>query len=77
MEPSPEAEDGWTDTCEEIANMTLFPKAESWIFGANIPGKKNTVMFYIGGIGTYRHKLAEVRESGYEGFELKVLAPAE
>jgi hypothetical protein len=23
--------------------MTLFPKVESWIFGANIPGKKKTV----------------------------------
>ena len=27
----------------------LFPKAASWIFGANIPGKKRTVMFYLGG----------------------------
>lgn len=40
---SREAEDGWTKTCEEIADMTLFPKGESWIFGANIPGKKKTV----------------------------------
>jgi hypothetical protein len=53
VEPSREAEDGWTKTCEEIANMTLFPKVESWIFGANIPGKKNTVMFYMAGIGAY------------------------
>jgi cyclohexanone monooxygenase len=43
VEPSQEAEDGWTKTREEIANMTLFPKIESWIFGANIPGKKNTI----------------------------------
>ena len=28
VEPSREAEDGWTKTCEEIANMTLFPKVE-------------------------------------------------
>jgi hypothetical protein len=32
VEGAQEAEDGWTATCQEIANMTLFPKAESWIF---------------------------------------------
>jgi hypothetical protein len=68
VEPTPEAEDGWTATCEEIANMTLFPQAESWIFGANIPGKKNSVMFYMAGIGAYRQKLAEVAGNDYEGF---------
>ena len=50
--------------------MTLFPKAESWIFGANIPGKKNTVMFYMAGIGAYRQQLGEVAGKGYEGFAL-------
>jgi cyclohexanone monooxygenase len=70
VEPTREAEDGWTATCEEIANMTLFPKAESWIFGANIPGKKKSVMFYMAGIGAYRQQLAEVADAGYKGFEL-------
>ena len=70
IEPTQEAEDAWTATCEEIANMTLFPKADSWIFGANVPGKKNAVMFYMAGIGAYRQKLREVAENGYEGFEL-------
>ena len=70
VEPTQAAEDAWTATCEEIANMTLFPQAESWIFGANIPGKKNAVMFYMAGHGAYRQKLGEVAERGYEGFEL-------
>ena len=52
IEPTAEAEDGWTGTCNEIADMTLFPKADSWIFGANIPGKKNAVMFFMGGCPT-------------------------
>lgn len=69
VEPTQQAEDGWTATCEEIAGMTLFPQAESWIFGANVPGKKNAVMFYMAGIGAYRQQLAEVAENGYEGFE--------
>ena len=50
--------------------MTLFPKADSWIFGANVPGKKNTVMFYMAGLGDYRQKLGEVADSGYDGFEM-------
>jgi cyclohexanone monooxygenase len=70
VEPTADAENGWTATCEEIAGMTLFPKADSWIFGANIPGKRNAVMFYLAGLGAYRQKLAEVAEAGYEGFEL-------
>ena len=70
VEPTQEAEDGWTATCEEIANMTLFPQADSWIFGANIPGKKNSVMFYMAGIGAYREQLGAVAENGFEGFEM-------
>lgn len=72
VEATREAEDAWTATCNEIANFTLFPKAESWIFGANIPGKKRTVMFYMAGLGAYRGQLAEVAASNYSGFEIRV-----
>ncbi|MCR1785581.1 NAD(P)/FAD-dependent oxidoreductase [Nocardioides carbamazepini] len=69
VEPTREAEDGWTATCIEIANMTLFPKADSWIFGANIPGKKRAVMFFLGGLVNYRAQLADVQSDGFRGFE--------
>ena len=65
IEPTQEAEDEWIKTCETISDQTLFSKGESWIFGANIPGKKNTVMFYLGGLGNYRKTLEEV---GFKGF---------
>ena len=65
IEPTEEAEKEWVETCRNIANQTLFSKAESWIFGANIPGKKNTVMFYMGGLGNYRKIL---KETGYKNF---------
>jgi len=68
IEPTRQAEEGWTKTCQDIANMTLFPKVESWIFGANIPGKKNSVMFYMAGISAYRQQLESVKTAGYEGF---------
>ncbi|WP_249933282.1 hypothetical protein [Blastococcus sp. CCUG 61487] len=71
LEPTEAAEEAWTAVCEEIANMTLFPKAQSWIFGANIPGKKNAVMFYMAGLSAYRQKLAEVAANGYDGFRMR------
>ena len=76
VEPTPEAEAGWTATCREIADATLFPQADSWIFGANIPGKKNAVMFYMAGIGAYREQLAEVAGKDYEGFRLGAPTPS-
>ncbi|CNE53776.1 Putative (cyclohexanone) monooxygenase [Mycobacterium tuberculosis] len=69
VEASAEAEQAWTETCRTIADMTLFPKVDSWIFGANIPGKTRTVMFYIGGLANYRAQLAEVENDGFRGFE--------
>ena len=68
VEATDEAEDDWTATCHEVAHMTLFPKMDSWIFGANIPGKKKTVMFYMGGLANYRAALGESQTHGYAGF---------
>lgn len=68
VEAAAEAEGGWTATCNEIAHMTLFPKAESWIFGANIPGKKNAVMFFMGGLANYRAALGDVQSNDFKGF---------
>lgn len=65
IEPTQDAENEWITTCQTISDLTLFSKGESWIFGANIPGKKNTVMFYLGGLGNYRKSLEEL---GYTGF---------
>lgn len=65
IEPTEQAEQDWLATCSEIADATLFPKAQSWIFGANIPGKKNAVRFYMGGLNNYRKVLDEVQYSGF------------
>jgi cyclohexanone monooxygenase len=71
IEPTPDAEASWTQTCTDIANMTVFTKVDSWIFGANIPGKKPSVLFYLGGLGNYRAILANVTAAGFEGFALE------
>lgn len=70
FEADAQAEADWTVTCKEIADTTLFPKTDSWIFGANIPGKKNTVMFYMGGLGAYGQILRDVEANDFEGFTI-------
>jgi cyclohexanone monooxygenase len=69
-EASPEAEDGWVDQVNAIAEMTLFKEANSWYLGANVPGKPRVFMPYAGGFGTYRATCNEVAAQDYEGFVL-------
>ncbi|MDO8944713.1 MAG: cyclohexanone monooxygenase, partial [Desulfobacterales bacterium] len=71
VEATQEAEDEWTELCLTIAGYTLFSKTDSWIFGANIPGKKHTVMFYLAGMGAYAGVLAETEAANFKGFSLK------
>ena len=73
IEASVAAEDAWTRHVDEIGHMTLYPQANSWYMGANVPGKPRVFMPYIGGVGTYRQTCDEVAAKGYEGFEI---APA-
>jgi cyclohexanone monooxygenase len=70
IEPTAEAEDAWVEHVNAVGNMTLFPKANSWYVGANIPGKPRVFTPYVGGVGAYRQKCDQVAESGYEGFTL-------
>ena len=71
IEATTEAQDAWVDHVNDVANFTLFPKANSWYIGANIPGKPRVFMPYIGGVNLYAQKCNEVVANGYEGFELK------
>ena len=52
------------------ADQTLFPKANSWYMGANVPGKPRVFMLFIGGFAAYNDICAEVAAAGYKGFEL-------
>ena len=68
IEPSAEAEAKWVAHHDELANMTLVPKTNSWYMGSNVKGKPRRLLAYAGGVGTYRAKCDEVKASGYEGF---------
>jgi cyclohexanone monooxygenase len=70
IEATPDAEDAWVTHVNEVASMTLFPRANSWYMGANVPGKPRVFLPYVGGVPYYRQKCAEVVANGYEGFAL-------
>jgi cyclohexanone monooxygenase len=64
------AEDAWVQHVNDVADMTLFPRANSWYIGANVPGKPRVFMPYVGGLNLYIEKCDDVVAKGYEGFEL-------
>jgi len=70
MEATAEAEEQWTAHAHEVANASLMPTANSWYMGRNIPGKPQVFLPYLGGVGPYRQKCAEIAAKGYKGFSL-------
>jgi cyclohexanone monooxygenase len=73
IEAEQAAEEKWVAHVNEVAYTTLYPQANSWYMGANIPGKVRIFMPYIGGVGRYRQICNDVASSGYEGFAMKSL----
>ena len=68
IEPTAEAEDAWVAHVAELAAATLFPTADTWYMGANIPGKPRVFLPSLDFVGPYRAKCDEIAEHGYEGF---------
>jgi cyclohexanone monooxygenase len=69
IESTQEAEDQWCKLCDDVAAESLFVKTESWIFGANVPGKKRALLFYFGGLANYRELAANCVRNGFSGFK--------
>jgi cation diffusion facilitator CzcD-associated flavoprotein CzcO/acetyl esterase/lipase len=70
IEPTAKAEAGWDRHVQDCAAITLYPRADSWYMGANVPGKPRVFLPYIGGVGAYRRACDEVVAGGYLGFAL-------
>ena len=68
IEATKQAEDDWVAHVNQAADKTLFPLANSWFLGANIPGKPRVFMPYVAKIGLYRKECQQVADKGYEGF---------
>jgi len=70
IEATADAEDRWVAHVNELGDATLYPRANSWYVGANVPGKPRVFMPYVGGVGAYRQFCDQVASSGYDGFTL-------
>jgi len=71
VEPQSSAQEAWVSHVADVAQTTLFPQANSWYMGSNIPGKPRVFLPYVGGVGAYRKKCEEVVAAGYAGFDLR------
>ena len=65
-----DAETKWVEHVNEVADSTLYPLANSWYVGANVPGKPRVFMPYVAGVHTYKKRCDAIAANGYEGFTL-------
>lgn len=70
IEAEETASDAWVARVNQVADATLYPRANSWYVGANIPGKPRIFMPYVAGVGVYRKECDAVAADGYRGFSL-------
>jgi cyclohexanone monooxygenase len=64
------AQNNWVAHVNDVADATLYPLANSWYVGANIPGKPRVFMPYVAGLDKYRKICDEVAANDYRGFSL-------
>jgi len=67
IEATPEAVAHWSQTVGEIAERTLYVKADTWYTGANIAGKPRGFPVFAAGLNRYAEICAGVAAAGYEG----------
>jgi len=70
IDPDPDAQEKWVEHVRTIADSTLYPQADSWYVGANVPGKPRVFMPYVGGVNIYDAEIRRIAEEGYPGFKL-------
>jgi cyclohexanone monooxygenase len=70
IEPTSDAETNWVAHVNMVADLTVYPYANSWYLGANVPGKPRIFMPYIGGVPGYRLICDDVVAKGYAGFAI-------
>jgi cyclohexanone monooxygenase len=71
IEPTVEAEDAWVEHHRALGDASLYPRANSWYMGANVPGKPRVLLPYVGGVGRYRRICERDVSRGFAGFALR------
>ncbi len=69
IEATEEAAADWAAHIAEIGAGTLFPQADSWYMGANIPGKRRELLYHTAP-QAYLAECEAAAMAGYAGFDL-------
>ncbi len=74
LEPTPEAQEEWTEHVKKMYGMMLMRKAKSWFTGynSNVEGHEHGKIRYFvynGGAPKFVQKLSEIADAGYSGVE--------
>lgn len=64
-----EVEKAWTEHLDGLFEQSLFTKARSWYWGANVPGKPRQMLNYCGGLPLYFEQWNATKEENYAGYE--------
>ena len=62
------AQVAWAHEVADLAETTLYTRANSWYMGANVPGKPRVFLMYIGGLDRYVERCETIVSDGYTGF---------
>jgi cation diffusion facilitator CzcD-associated flavoprotein CzcO len=71
FESTEEVEQEWRTHVDDLFVNSLFPKAKSWYWGANVPGKTPQMLNYSGGLPAYLGKWEEIKNNDYAGYEFQ------
>lgn len=69
IEVDPRAEVEWMGTVADVADGSVYLNAKSWYTGANVPGKVELFLPYVGGLHVFRRLCDEIAADGYRGFK--------
>jgi len=67
VEATAAAQEDWVAHVNEVAHRTLYPQANSWYMGANIPGKKRQLINFPS-MSAYAAICDQVARDAYRGF---------
>lgn len=70
IEADHKAHEEWMAAVRESADRTLYPLANSWYVGANVPGKPRVFMPYVDGFSIYEARCKDIAAEGYPGFHM-------
>ncbi len=76
IDANEDAQVAWAHEVANMAEKTLYIKANSWYMGANVPGKPRVFLMYIGGLDNYVNRCDQIVQGGYVGFNFSPASAA-